>query len=232
MWLFSCEVTWFQTSGLDYVSLSIFPYHIPRCPSRPPFANNIFSVVNVKYGRARKGASSSALRWNSLLAPLFPPRSLCGARRDPAEPPPQPLLPRGCAAAAPLPAAAPPSPPAAAGQRPRAAHAALWQPAPRRAETGRGRALPRGPVAAERRRLRLGRPGDWRPAEGEAEEARPLHPRPWQVRRQMRAPRSGSALEGATCPAVRALQWHPLCGERSPPRPSTCPRLSTEWEVG
>lgn len=59
--------------------------------------------------------------------------------------------------------------------------------------------------------------------------ARPLHPPAWQVRREMRALRSGSALEGATCPAVRAFQWSPLCGERSPPGPSTCHRLSVEW---
>lgn len=186
------------------MSLSIFPYHIPRCPPRPPFANNIFSVVNVKYGR---GASSAALCWNSLLAPLFPPRSLCGARRDPAEPPPQPLLPRGCAAAAPLPAAAPPSPPAAAGQRPRAAHTALWQPASRRAETGRGRALPRGPGAAERRRLRLGRP-----AEGEAEEGKPdstppppgLAGAPGDARPAQRLRAGGRNLSSGACLSVES----------------------------
>ena len=185
----------------------------------------LFSLITFPVALPAPPSLITSLVWSMLnmaeLGKALPPRLSAGIHYSPRSSHP-----------APLPAAAPPSPPAAAGQRPRAAHAALWQPAPRRAETGRGRALPRGPVAAERRRLRLGRPGDWRPAEGEAEEARPLHPRPWQVRRQMRAPRSGSALEGATCPAVRALQWHPLCGERSPPRPSTCPRLSTEWEVG
>lgn len=86
---------------------------MPRCPPHLPFANNIFSVVNVKYGRSLKNAASPALCWNSLLAPLFSPRAVCGVRRSPVPGAPRDL--RAAAAAEvrsgrfPVPPARPPA---------------------------------------------------------------------------------------------------------------------------